>query len=32
MHFSQGKYLPQSDIALELLNFPDENPTVKQIQ
>lgn len=32
MHFSQGKYQPQPHIAQELLNFPDENLTVKQIQ
>ena len=32
MHFSQGTYKPQPHIAQELLNFPDENLTVKQIQ
>ncbi|WJX18453.1 hypothetical protein P8452_08249 [Trifolium repens] len=32
MHFSQGRYQPQPHIAQELLNFPDENLTVKQIQ
>ncbi|WJX33005.1 hypothetical protein P8452_21263 [Trifolium repens] len=32
MHFSQGRYQPQLHIAQELLNFPDENLTVKQIQ
>lgn len=32
MHFSQGKYQPQPHIAQELLNYPDENLTIKQIQ
>ena len=32
MHFSQGMYQPQPHIAKELMNFPDENLTVKQIQ
>jgi hypothetical protein len=32
MHFSQGKYQPQPHIVQELLNFPDENLTIKQIQ
>jgi len=32
MHFSQGMYQPQPHIAEELINFPDENLTVKQIQ
>jgi len=32
MHFSQGTYQPQPHIAQELLNFPDENLIVKQIQ
>ena len=32
MHFSKGTYQPQPHIAEELLNFPDEKFTVKQIQ
>ena len=32
MHFSRGTYQPQPHIAQELLNFPDEFLTVKQIQ
>ena len=34
MHFSQGTYQPQPQphISQELLNFPDENLTIKQIQ
>ena len=32
MHFFQGTYQPQPHIAQELLNFPDENLIVKQIQ
>nr|KYP76024.1 polyprotein [Cajanus cajan] len=32
MKFSQGTYQPQPHIAEELLNFPEENLSVKQIQ
>ncbi|RDY09252.1 hypothetical protein CR513_06399, partial [Mucuna pruriens] len=32
MHFSQGIYQPQPHIAEELLKFPDQSLTVKQIQ
>nr|KYP55626.1 polyprotein [Cajanus cajan] len=32
MKFSQGSYQPQPHIAEELLNFPEENLSVKQIQ
>ncbi|RDX88997.1 hypothetical protein CR513_29336, partial [Mucuna pruriens] len=32
MHFSQGSYQPQPHIAEELLKFPDQSLTIKQIQ
>jgi len=32
MHFYRGTYQPQPHIAQELLNFPNEFLTVKQIQ
>lgn len=32
MHFSHGAYQPQPHIVEEILTFPDEGLTIKQIQ